>query len=145
MDIIYCVSLALSITRNTQNSSLLHLSFAALIHRYASWKGARASMRHYIPNVERKHRCDLLETAALASTLTSMRHRTSSSSRKGISAQYPISDNGHGPCGIARRYIKHVPTSENLTTLAFWLRSSVVSVLNSLTTITEAPPPVLVI
>ena len=32
-----------------------------------------------------------------------------------------------------------------LTTLAFWLRSSVVSVLNSLTTIMEAPPPFLVI
>jgi len=31
------------------------------------------------------------------------------------------------------------------TTLAFWLRSSVVSVLNSLTTIMEAPPPLLVI
>ena len=30
-------------------------------------------------------------------------------------------------------------------TLAFWLRSSVVSVLNSLTTIMEAPPPFLVI
>ncbi len=43
------------------------------------------------------------------------------------------------------RYKKRVPTSKNLTTLAFWLRSSVVSVLNSLTTITEAPPPVLVI
>ncbi|KAJ4482765.1 hypothetical protein C8J55DRAFT_42680, partial [Lentinula edodes] len=28
------------------------------------------------------------------------------------------------------------------TTLAFWLRSSVVSVLNSLTTITRAPPSV---
>jgi hypothetical protein len=28
-----------------------------------------------------------------------------------------------------------------LTTLAFWLRSSVVSVLNSLTTIMGAPPP----
>ena len=32
-----------------------------------------------------------------------------------------------------------------LTTLAFWLRSSVVSVLNSLTTIMEAQPPLLVI
>ncbi len=32
-----------------------------------------------------------------------------------------------------------------LTTLAFWLRSSVVSVLNSLTTIMEVPPPLLVI
>ncbi len=67
------------------------------------------------------------------------------SRKEGISARYPISDNGHGPCVISRRYIKHVPTSENLTTLAFWLRSSVVSVLNSLTTITEAPPLVLVI
>ena len=35
--------------------------------------------------------------------------------------------------------------SEILTTLAFWLRSSVVSVLNSLTTIMGAPPPLLVI
>ena len=32
-----------------------------------------------------------------------------------------------------------------LTTLAFWLRSSVVSVLNSLTTIMKAPPSLLVI
>ena len=32
-----------------------------------------------------------------------------------------------------------------LTTLAFWLRSSVVSVLNSLTTIMKAPPSFLVI
>ena len=32
-----------------------------------------------------------------------------------------------------------------LTTLAFWLRSSVVSVLNSLTTIMRAPPSLLVI
>ena len=31
------------------------------------------------------------------------------------------------------------------TTLAFWLRSSVVSVLNSLTTIMKAPPSLLVI
>ena len=34
---------------------------------------------------------------------------------------------------------------EFLTTLAFWLRSSVVSVLNSLTTIMGAPPSLLVI
>ena len=34
---------------------------------------------------------------------------------------------------------------EILTTLASWLRSSVVSVLNSLTTIMEAPLPFLVI
>ena len=32
-----------------------------------------------------------------------------------------------------------------VTTLAFWLRSSVVSVLNSLTTIMKAPPSLLVI
>ena len=37
-------------------------------------------------------------------------------------------------------YKVRLPTREILTTLAFWLRSSVVSVLNSLTTITEAPP-----
>jgi len=35
--------------------------------------------------------------------------------------------------------------SEISTSLAFWLRSSVVSVLNSLTTIMGAPPPLLVI
>ena len=41
-----------------------------------------------------------------------------------------------GSTKTARRH------TEIFTTLAFWLRSSVVSVLNSLTTITEAPPPV---
>jgi hypothetical protein len=38
-----------------------------------------------------------------------------------------------------------VDLSGFLTTLAFWLRSSVVSVLNSLTTIMGAQPPFLVI
>jgi hypothetical protein len=38
-------------------------------------------------------------------------------------------------------YNSRLLDSEILTTLAFWLRSSVVSVLNSLTTIMGAPPP----
>ena len=42
-------------------------------------------------------------------------------------------------------YIVVTRDFEFLTTLAFWLRSSVVSVLNSLTTIMEAPPPFMVI
>ena len=40
----------------------------------------------------------------------------------------------------SREYIIHTRASRFLTTLAFWLRSSVVSVLNSLTTIMRAPP-----
>jgi hypothetical protein len=69
-----------------------------------------------------------------------------------------------GPCAYFYTYICALSTSWILTTLAFWLRSSVVSVLNryvaelqvlrlstylphlrSLTTIMEAPPPFLVI
>ena len=42
-------------------------------------------------------------------------------------------------------YIAVADGSGFLTTLAFWLRSSVVSVLNSLTTIMKAPPSLLVI
>ena len=44
-------------------------------------------------------------------------------------------------------YIRLAPLrlSDFFTTLAFWLRSSVVSVLNSLTTIMGAPPSLLVI
>ncbi|SRR6266550_1204536 len=38
-------------------------------------------------------------------------------------------------------YINPFKSLRFFTTLAFWLRSSVVSVLNSLTTIMEAPPP----
>jgi hypothetical protein len=47
--------------------------------------------------------------------------------------------------GTGRLYKPCTMASEILTTLAFWLRSSVVSVLNSLTTIMGAPPPLLVI
>ena len=50
-----------------------------------------------------------------------------------------------GPCAYHRLYSLGSLISEIFTTLAFWLRSSVVSVLNSLTTIMEAPPPFLVI
>ncbi|KAI0275449.1 hypothetical protein BC834DRAFT_50465 [Gloeopeniophorella convolvens] len=50
-----------------------------------------------------------------------------------------------GPCAVRRVYKPRPLLSEILTTLAFWLRSSVVSVLNSLTTIMGAPPPLLVI
>ncbi len=42
-------------------------------------------------------------------------------------------------------YKEALPLSLIFTTLAFWLRSSVVSVLNSLTTIMRAPPSFLVI
>ena len=42
-------------------------------------------------------------------------------------------------------YKSEAPTLEILTTLAFWLRSSVVSVLYSLTTITTAMPSFVVI
>ena len=52
-----------------------------------------------------------------------------------------------GPCAVYSRVYKHsllLPT-DSLTTLALWLRSSVVSVLNSLTTIMGAPPSLLVI
>jgi len=46
---------------------------------------------------------------------------------------------------VASLYNPFATLSEILTTLAFWLRSSVVSVLNSLTTIMGAPPSLLVI
>ena len=45
-----------------------------------------------------------------------------------------------GPCACRQTYINPRATSRFFTTLAFWLRSSVVSVLNSLTTIMRAPP-----
>ena len=45
----------------------------------------------------------------------------------------------------SRVYKPYTSRAEILTTLAFWLRSSVVSVLNSLTTIMGAPPSLLVI
>ena len=45
----------------------------------------------------------------------------------------------------ARLYNTCTFVLEIFTTLAFWLRSSVVSVLNSLTTIMGAPPLLLVI
>ena len=50
-----------------------------------------------------------------------------------------------GPCASVSLYKPAPNHLRILTTLAFWLRSSVVSVLNSLTTIMEAPPPFLVI
>ena len=50
-----------------------------------------------------------------------------------------------GPCAALPPIKPAHPDFQNLTTLAFWLRSSVVSVLNSLTTIMGAPPSLLVI
>ena len=59
---------------------------------------------------------------------------------------WPADPNKHGLCARRREvYIVLGDGLEFLTTLAFWLRSSVVSVLNSLTTIMKAPPSLLVI
>ena len=46
---------------------------------------------------------------------------------------------------VSEVYMVLADGSGFFTTLAFWLRSSVVSVLNSLTTIMKAPPSLLVI
>ena len=57
-----------------------------------------------------------------------------------------VSHGNYGPCAVSVGVYKAAGAHHCfLTTLAFWLRSSVVSVLNSLTTIMEAPPPFLVI
>ena len=62
-----------------------------------------------------------------------------------LSLRYTYTATWCGPCAFFVLYIRQRLTIWILTTLAFWLRSSVVSVLNSLTTIMEAPPPFLVI
>jgi len=62
-----------------------------------------------------------------------------------IIMEYYVMSCGWSVRGRERVYSDGGFVDGNLTTLAFWLRSSVVSVLNSLTTIMRAPPSFLVI